>query len=66
MDARWLEDELNDDEARPYREGNVYICRNCACEMKKRHVLCLSCKKRAKAALRHEQQDQLQEESDAS
>ncbi len=51
---RWLADELNEADVngdRPYREGDVYICRNCATEMNGRQSLCGPC---AKARLREQ------------
>lgn len=42
---RWLEDDLNDDSTTPYREGKVYICRNCACQIDRKLPLCRRCLK---------------------
>ena len=53
---RWLADELNEadiDSTLPYKEGNVYICRNCACDITRRQSLCSLCRK----AKRREQYD---------
>lgn len=47
---RWLVDELDDlemdsEDHLPYREGQVYICRNCAANMgKRRRSFCGQCK----------------------
>lgn len=41
---RWLHDELGDpDGLKPYKEGDVWLCRNCAAEMPKRRTLCGPC-----------------------
>lgn len=40
---RWFEDDLDDDGTKPYREGNVYVCRSCACSMKRKQSLCGRC-----------------------
>ncbi len=44
---RWLADELEDydDGSQPYKEGTMYICRNCAVEMTRRRSLCARCHK---------------------
>lgn len=46
-EMRWLADELDDfdDGFQPYKEGNVYICRNCAIEMTQRQALCGWCRR---------------------
>lgn len=41
-----FEDDFNDDGTQPYREGNEYICRNCAVSMRGRTPLCRDCRKR--------------------
>ncbi len=46
---RWLADELNEADVEgsgPYKEGNVYICRNCAIEMAKCQAFCGWCTNR--------------------
>lgn len=40
---RWLVDEIDDNEDRPYREGNMYLCRNCGVQMSRRRALCRWC-----------------------
>lgn len=40
-----LEDDLNDPwDKRPYREGDKWICRNCAAEMDERRTYCDECR----------------------
>lgn len=55
MPLRWLEDDLDDaDGIKPYREGDTYICRNCAAELPGRGSLCRSCKARKEWNIRRE------------
>jgi len=55
MPIRWLEDDLDDiGGTQPYKEGETYICRNCAAELPGRGSFCRACKARKEWQIRKE------------
>jgi hypothetical protein len=42
---RWLESDLDEGEDKPYKEGDVHICRNCACPLSYCAAYCYACRR---------------------
>jgi len=65
MGMRLMYDDLDDPHGnQPYKEGDVYICRNCARELEFRAAYCYSCARRHSIRARLEEMERHEDASD--